>query len=520
MAPAFVSGFEHDVFISYATVDDAPGLGKLGRVSAFVELLSDGLARLLGRRDGFSVWMDRSKLDGVFQLTPGIEKPLKKSAILVALLSNGYVASPWCPWERKVFLETVRPAAGDCARVFVIELDKLEDGQRPEEFADYRAYRFWVQDRLERYPRLLGAHDPASDAEYGSLVDGLARDIASVLKELNRRSGAVPTRQPKRQRTVYLAEPTDDLEPTWRKVKSYLEQQSFAVVPTGYLPRHPEEFQQAVKENLADIEMFVQLLSPVTGRKVDDSDNAPTFVSLQYCLARDAGLPILQWRDVRLKDEDLAAIPDPSHRDLLEGPVVLAVQIEEFKQEVVKTLARLQEKKKKQQELVEKKQELLAGKSEQFVFVVADPKDGPAARSILDFLGGQGFGCELPLAFDDPNISSTDVIADFEDRTRMADGMVIVYGQTQSTWYRRKVDEVRKLRVQYRMPERPAVVGVYMVQPPPKSVNSMLPKMHVMRGAEDVDRSAFEPFLGRLRELAGSAADRSGGAVEATGGKQ
>src|SRR5438552_3100655 len=106
MAPAFVPGFEHDIFISYATVDNESVLKRPGRVNSFFELLNEGLGRLLGRRDAFSIWMDRTKLDGTFQLTEGIDKPLKNTAIMIALLSNGYLASPWCPWERQVFLET------------------------------------------------------------------------------------------------------------------------------------------------------------------------------------------------------------------------------------------------------------------------------------------------------------------------------------------------------------------------------------------------------------------------------
>src|SRR5262249_11127606 len=185
---AYVPGFEHDIFISYASVDDMPELGVQGWVSTFVELLTNGLARLLGRRDCFSLWMDRTRLNATTLITPGIERSLKKTAVMVALLSNGYLASPWCPWERDVFLQSVGPEAEDCARVFVIELDRLEPEQRPREFADHKAYKFWTQEALDPFPRLLGAPGMAPDPDYRSRIDALARSLVEVLKRMKERA--------------------------------------------------------------------------------------------------------------------------------------------------------------------------------------------------------------------------------------------------------------------------------------------------------------------------------------------
>ena len=123
---AYLPNFEHELFISYAHVDDEPDLGPLGRVSKFFELLTKCLARLLGRRDCFSIWMDRTRLDATFRVTPGIEKSLGNCAVMVALVSNGYLASQWCTWEREVFLRRHGTSPGGSVRVFVVELDRLE----------------------------------------------------------------------------------------------------------------------------------------------------------------------------------------------------------------------------------------------------------------------------------------------------------------------------------------------------------------------------------------------------------
>ena len=272
---AYVPGYEHDIFISYASVDDAPELGIQGWVSTFVELLTKRLARLLGRPDCFSLWMDRTRLNGTTLLTSGLEKSLKKTAVMVALLSNGYLASPWCPWEREVFLQAVGPWAEDCTQLFVVELDRLEPEQRPREFVDHRAYTFWTQEPLAAYPRLLGASGTASDPDYLSRLDALARDLVEVLKRMKERArhaemagengkAKAPPIEPllaKRQTNVYLAEVTDDLDSLWWKVKGYLEQQQIGVVPRQDLPRDRDAFRQAVVSNLHDADLFVQLLA-------------------------------------------------------------------------------------------------------------------------------------------------------------------------------------------------------------------------------------------------------------------
>ena len=155
-APAYVPGFEHDVFISYARVDDTPEFGPLGWVSTFVDLLQKRLARLLGRPDCFSLWMDRSQLNGASLLTPGLEQPLKATAVMVAFLSTGYLESSWCPRERKVFLDTIGTEAGDCARIFVVEMDPQDPERLPKEFIDRLRYKFWDLKPGDKYPRRLG----------------------------------------------------------------------------------------------------------------------------------------------------------------------------------------------------------------------------------------------------------------------------------------------------------------------------------------------------------------------------
>jgi hypothetical protein len=507
---AYTPGFEHDIFISYASVDNEPELGQQGWVSTFYELLSTRLARLLGRRDGFSIWMDSKRLDGTFLVTPGLEMPLKKTALMVALLSPGYLKSPWCPWEREVFLKSIGLEAGDCARVFVVELERLEPERHPKEFADRLLYKFWIQGALDKYPRLLVPQGLAADPEYRSRMDSLARDLVKVLERMKKDAqagekpggGRTPSAravggQP--QATVYLAEATEDLDPLWWKVKSYLEQQQIEVLPRQELPRDPDACRQAVMINLADADLFVQLLSGVPGRKFDELSTKAT---LQHACARETGLPVLQWRDPALGEQELAEVEWAAHRELLDGPDVQAVHIEEFKQEILRTLERLRAERDRQERLAQKSQEAAEGKSnEKFVFIVADAKDGAVAQSIFEYVDQQGYPCGLPIALEDQTgaITPADIRQDFEDNVRLADGTVIVYGHTPVVWYRSQLSEVRKIHAQLQREGKPKRVGLF-VAPPPKQVRMRPPGVYEIPGEAGIDEQAFQSFLQLLLE--------------------
>jgi hypothetical protein len=100
----YVPNYKHDLFISYAHVDNLPIPGaERGWVSTLVGHVKTRLAEKLGRSDAFDLWMDY-ELSGHEQLTPQILDAARQSALLLVVLSPGYVASAWCRQERETFL--------------------------------------------------------------------------------------------------------------------------------------------------------------------------------------------------------------------------------------------------------------------------------------------------------------------------------------------------------------------------------------------------------------------------------
>ena len=96
---AFVSDYDHDVFVSYARLDNQ---GETAWVSTLVRHLDTELRQRLGTKD-LRIWIDEN-LDGNRPLTPEIMRSIQRSATLLIVMSSGYLASEWCAKERNAFL--------------------------------------------------------------------------------------------------------------------------------------------------------------------------------------------------------------------------------------------------------------------------------------------------------------------------------------------------------------------------------------------------------------------------------
>ena len=102
----YVPHYKHDIFVSYAHVDNEPLAGADTRwVTNLVTGLKPLLGQKLGRADAYSLWMDNT-LRGNEPLTPAFSASARP-AIFVMILSPGYVASEWCCRELSTFTDRV-----------------------------------------------------------------------------------------------------------------------------------------------------------------------------------------------------------------------------------------------------------------------------------------------------------------------------------------------------------------------------------------------------------------------------
>ena len=182
---ALVPGYRHDIFVSYAHVDNQPDTGVAeGWVSTLVEGLRRRLDAKLGRREAYSLWMD-PKLAGHVPITPEIMENLRKSVTLLVVLSPGYLSSEWCRQEMGTFLNTVKEQERSGTRVFIVERTKMEESGRPSELKELElvGYPFWVQEHDSDPPRTLGDPQPhPEDHLYYDALNKLSYELAQELE--------------------------------------------------------------------------------------------------------------------------------------------------------------------------------------------------------------------------------------------------------------------------------------------------------------------------------------------------
>jgi TIR domain len=476
---AYLPQYEYDIFVSYAHVDDDPLPGaNEGWVSTLVRSLKTRLAQKLGRSDAYSLWMDH-ELFGSEPVSSQILGKLHRAAMLVVVLSPGYVASAWCRRERDAFLRVVREHGS--GRVFVVERDMVDDTDRPAEFKDLKGFRFWVRDRAGK-ARILGTPRPnpdnPTDQEYYNQIDDLSQEITTVLRHLkaNACSGLAEVPAPAAcrpfQPTVYLAQVTDDLEVERNNIKRYLDQTGARVLPETWSSQEPSAFRQAAERDLAHSELFVQLLSGTPGKKpVDLPQGYPKY---QLELATVAGKPILQWRSPTL---DVAAVEDEAHRAVLEAATVQAEGLEDFKQEI-------------RRRLFERPQPPTQPRPNAFVFVNMESADRPLAEEVCDILDRSGAEYALPIQSSDPAENRRDL----EQNLAECDALIVVYGATTVTWVRRQLIETRKALASRQRPLR--ALGVFEGPPDPKDrLDMKFQNMRILNCRKGVSEAELKRFL-------------------------
>jgi hypothetical protein len=505
----FVPGYTHDIFVSYAQVDDLTDReDEEGWVTTLIRRLMIRLAQLLGRQDNFSLWFDHQLAHHV-NITPEIMGTLEKTATLVVILSPGYLESPWCGRERQTFLRMVQARQGDDARVFLVEREKVELEHRPAEFGDLLGYRFWVQDRIGQRPRILGMSRSNPEGVYYDVLNDLAGELSEKLKQL--RGPAPPGSKPSTittttmtvtatappppnppppepggddPLTVYLAEATDDLDPRRTKLIRSLQQRNLRVIPDAWYPRDAEAFCQAVESGLREADLFVQLLSAAPGRKPPGLEEG--YVGFQYRRAQEMGLPILQWRSPALDVPSVEReVEDEPHRALLLGVSVQAVDIEDFGREIIE-----------QTERAEKERQ--GGPSpDAFVFVNVDlDRDDPETTAALcRYFEQHGIEYALPIQSGE----AEEIREDREANLLKCDGMIVVYGRVSSLWVRRQLRDFRELALSRKKKAR--ALAIYHGPPPPKDPLSIfLRDMMTIDCTAGMQESRLRPFLAALQQ--------------------
>ena len=258
---AYVPGFENDIFVSYAIVDDVkyPGVQQ-GWVTTFVKSLEASLSMAIGRLGRLEPWWDRTQLAENQPLDKQIEQALERTACLIVVLSPGFLESPWCPKELETFRKAAARQGRADSRIFVVDLGSVTEQQRREAFSNYKPFGFWTADDRKRR-RQLGFPEPnAKDhPEFYDTVRYLADRIKEEFDQL-KASGVSHAGQMKTSSTVaasqapastgpvvYFAETSEDLSRARKELIAFLQDHQFRVPDAGRYRPFRDRFSQGAR---------------------------------------------------------------------------------------------------------------------------------------------------------------------------------------------------------------------------------------------------------------------------------
>src|SRR5215813_9438172 len=277
---AYLSGFEYDIFISYAHVNNQRAVEtEDGWVTQFQKHLEVQLSQLIGKIGVLKIWWDPA-LDGNQLFDRTLEDRVNRAAILVALTSNGYLASDYCQQELRWFVQKAKAepwglSVGDRIRIFNVLLNNISYNAWPEAYAGTSGHPFHdaKTDTEIGYP--LGPAEKPFKHQMRLLVESIYRTLEEFGKRTASAEAAAKPPSPEPAKAeggirVFLADTSDALRNLRRRVASELQQQGVDVVMQVPPPFEADAHDEQARDELKRADMSVHLLDSWPGREISD----------------------------------------------------------------------------------------------------------------------------------------------------------------------------------------------------------------------------------------------------------
>lgn len=492
---AYLEGFfEHDVFVSYAHLDDEPDKPDLEKQKGWVERFASRLKTAVMKRLGeqVAVWRD-PLLKRSERFEPAIDQAVRGSAVFLSLLTNRYLKSDSCRLEIQAFVEAAASGpglhVGRQSRIFPLLLYNLPPSSWPAECQGLLGFPFHDASD-ERLGRPL---DPLSEVErFDRALDRLVVEIADLLLAIRgpRTEEAAAPRDPGSYR-VYLAATADTLAREKRRLALALEAQGIEVVgrePPIPPPHGAKAHAQAVAAAVREADLSLHLLDEFPGGAIIDAPgrNYPfeqCRLALEHARSQLVVLPEAfspeevdpEEREYRSLLEDLQSgsfAPAARAANALEVARVGSAGIPGL------VLAR------RDAELVRRRAAAPGP-----VFLDLHPQDLPVVEDLMRFLAER----RLP-AITMPGAELSPVVSGplFEEKLIRASAFLIVYGRVARGWVKARLERAVQLIVRHDLGFKPAV---YLAPPAKDQRDVGFQFCEVVDAMDRFDGSAVAPLL-------------------------
>jgi hypothetical protein len=439
---SFIPEFEHDIFISYAHIDNEPLTeGQKGWIDRFHDVLQARVRQLLGAEPTF--FLDDLELQGNDYFEDVLPAKLRKTALLVTIVSPRYANSPWCLKEVQSFCQAAEASGGirigNKARIFKVLKLPVPLEKHPSVLQGLLGYQFYEQDAKTGAPRELGSEFGAQ-VNFTQKVNDLAYEIQQLLETFRPGTeNSAKAVSPDSGIKVYLAETTSDLTEKRDNIRRELQQRGHTVLPDRDLPMVGPDLQSVIRQQLAQARLSIHLVGARYG--IVPEGEQSSVVALQNMLAAERSGPAFSriiWipPDVSVSDDRQRAfiehLMNDSHAQ--RGAEVMQTSLEELKTTIDDLLDRAREA--PQPALPEPTR--TSGPTR--VYLMCDGIDRDAIHPIEDHLFDQGCDVILPAMDGD----EAQIRRDHVESLAMCDAALIYAGSASDVWLRAQQRELLK----------------------------------------------------------------------------
>jgi hypothetical protein len=415
----YVPGFANDIFISYSHIDNQALEGTAGWVTEFHQLLQIEVEEVLG--DRIHIWRD-ARIGPADDFSRDLDRQVRDSAMLLAVLSPGYRGSAWCEREAKGFVSGAHREGdlwvGTKCRVIKIVKRPAEVNLLPET----GALEFFEMDQASGRPYEL---EPRSRA-FNRLLSDLALEIGDVLRAM------------RRSRSVFLGHASPPLAMQRDRVKRELQARDYRVVTAAR--SSAGEAQDVVRNAIQECSLAVLFDSHGEGEVEGPAD---ALARDERAVATEEGarqLVVLRGQQSLGIDHDVNVelMPDPSQH-ALNHTMLQMLQAPE----AARTPKRLVR-----------------------VYLVCDRQDHPLlqpnrARDLRDFLMQCGLEVKMPLAEES---EAAEFSRDNRSKLKQCDAVLLYWGSARQSWFDQRLAELMQARG-WRRGREFVAVAAYIADP-------------------------------------------------------